>query len=312
MSSKIVPGSGAEYVAARFDESRHLLVAGAETAASINRIRASWDDVATPLSIEDLRALGTIADAEFAKRLKDIATAATQLTGADITVQFGYLPTQDMNVLSGRTANGDAVIFLDEFRERFLFGLSVNRAVGIFAPLSVEEREELRSLGEALLSTHFAPSAFFEFQDSMRWTFEKDEQSVLIGFNISRAILCFVLAHEVSHIILHHRPAARGHTSEFEADLLALKIVQRLVEQREHFEWAGIPPEYDCAALIFFEIEQAIDRRRERTASARADDTHPDSRERSARVLEHGKSWFSQDGLEMWQRFKRSMAELRS
>ena len=306
--------SGADYVLARFREKRRLLEPTAETAKAIERIRGGWGDKLPVVSETELRELNQFADQELSFRLRDIVWIAKELLGKDVTVQFGYLPVQDMKAFSGRTSNGDWVIFLDGFLERFLFGLCVNRALRIYGGLDRDEVKALCSIGIDLLETFFAPHTHFIYQDNMDWVFARDRDVSMIGLNVSRAILCFILSHELSHLLLDHGPSCRGREAELDADRQAFEIFLQLVEKGNKLEWAGVPSLYDCSPLIYFEIRGLLDlfqqlRQREVRAPG---GSHPVPTERREQLLKAGQGRFCPEGLDLYEAYKGCLEELGS
>lgn len=300
---------GSDYIRARFLERSSLLAPDQESLDLINRVHSSWRDGAEPLSMDDVAASATFADAEPGRYLQEIAEVATRLTSAVIEAQFGYQPTQSMNAISGEVAEGEWIVHLDEHLRVFLFAFCVNRALRIYGNLDSAQASETKHLALLLIDGFFQPSSHFDIHKEMIWAFSYDEDITQIGHNVSNAILCFIFAHELAHIVLKHRSGS-DQTIEFEADRLALEVFFHLVEERDYLEWTGIPTLYDCAPLILFDIRALLDRHRISRGGRQSDETHPPPAMRLTRLQDIGAGRFSEDGRDLRDAFHGSLDEL--
>jgi hypothetical protein len=194
---------------------------------------------------------------------------------------FGILPTFQFNAYAGFTPRGDRVVILHE-----MLGATLAIWSHWYARMQDENKkdhllgnsDELRNM---LRYVHSLWSAQ-PFEGVLPDIHPKTEDSWHLDETLVMSAICFVIGHELGHVICGHQgytaDRRRNYAMEFEADRIGLSIVARhavvkgaLAKDTYHTKFALFGPLFALAVMAFFRNKSS--------------ETHPSATERRLRLV---------------------------
>jgi len=188
---------------------------------------------------------------------------------------FVFASIRNMNAHAVRADNNDLVIIMDLHLERFFIDFAITTMVCAYSkPNNLEidyyYNHIIRSFG---IFSDDPDKLSREADESFLKILQKDYDLAEWGAYISRAMIFFILCHEISHHILGHTSKSenmpvyinsgnsqsikydqKSIIQEFEADEMGYEYYFKLIDNFGKLEWARVNDQLDRVPLLFFEI----------------------------------------------------------
>lgn len=210
-----------------------------------------------------------------------------------------------IGAVAGIDPSGDRTIELDELLDGWLMTLTHLIAVMACKVLDDVERIELLNLFDDLIDLKSDTYMHEEWRDRFL-PFAINHKDVFnVSHALSRAMLIFVICHELAHCELHHFENTSTPANELEADQRAAEYFARIIALEHGQHRIFIDRKVASAPLLLMRLFELNERRRLREKGYLPDrTTHPapaDRRDRLQQSLEGlltGKAAFLAEGLD--------------
>lgn len=178
-----------------------------------------------------------------------------------------------------------SIVHLDEQLDFWTFTVTHLLAVAACKRLSDDERCVLLDL----FAFACEPELFAERHDESRarfqpWMHEHDD-CLELSHALSRAMLVFVICHELGHAALGHTKMQASLSHEHEADELAIRYLSKIQRKGTNVRWIFLHEKLLCAPVLLFRIlafSELVTAKR--TGEMPSSTTHPSPNDRAARV----------------------------
>lgn len=177
-------------------------------------------------------------------------------------------------------------IYFDEQLDFWISSMCFLNSIATFTLPTPENDKEQKELLFAILTTYRMPYAF-EFEKELMLPFIKRyKEFLLFSHDLSKAMIVFVLCHEIAHILLEHfEDKLDAHTTEFEADHNGFLLFKKVITHTDKTRYIAMQDMFLGAPIVFFYYIHLAEKYAESmNGVSPSRETHPAPLERASKL----------------------------
>lgn len=177
-------------------------------------------------------------------------------------------------------------IYFDEQLDFWISSMCFLNSIATFTLPTPENDEEQKELLYAILTTYRMPYSFEFERELMLPLLKKHKELLLFSHDLSKAMIVFVLCHEIAHILLEHfEDKSDAHTIEFEADHYGFLLFKKVITHTDKSGYIAMQDMFLGAPIVFFYYISLAERYAESIHGiSPSRETHPAPLERASKL----------------------------
>lgn len=166
------------------------------------------------------------------------------------------------NAFAGFNSAGNSMVGFDELFDFWLVDLTHLTMIAACEPLSWEAYQELVHVLAARMNVRIDPYAHEETRDLSKPFFLNYADLLFqISHPFSKAMIAFIICHEIAHCVLGHLDGPASVEKELEADTQAIEYFLKLIDAGSKLETIRVDGKLASAPLVLIAFFDLSDRR---------------------------------------------------
>lgn len=177
-------------------------------------------------------------------------------------------------------------IYFDEQLDFWISSMCFLNSIATFTLPTLENDKEQKEAFYAILTTYRMPYSFEFERELILPLLKKHKELLLFSHDLSKAMIVFVLCHEIAHILQEHfDDKLDNHTTEFEADHHGFLLFKKVITHSDKTGYIAMQDMFLGAPIVFFYYISLAERYVESMSGVSPSrETHPAPLERAAKL----------------------------
>jgi len=218
---------------------------------------------------------------------KNYYTEIMKLLNIGTSEELSFLDgsIQKVDAFAQLNGKGKSIVFFDEHFDFWLTNLVFLNSITTFKILSLEQYRNIAFLFEETLSITYMTQEHKEVREKIKPILFKHIDALPFAHEFSKAMIAFVICHEIAHWKLGHLNLKKSIEHEYEADSLALDYLTLIIQQKEQGIYFKLDNRSLAAPILLFNYFSIYERYLFKKFGQSHDcSTHPDPILRSEKI----------------------------